>query len=103
VALWLAALNVRYRDVAQAIPFLAQIWLYASPVVYPAALVPERWRALYALNPMVGVLEGVRWALFAAGPFPAFEVGVSAAVSAAVLVTGVMHFRWAERRFADIV
>jgi lipopolysaccharide transport system permease protein len=94
---------VAYRDVAQAIPFLTQIWLYASPVVYPASLVPERWRLIYALNPMVGVIEGVRWSLFGAGPFPAREVAMSAVVAAVALATGVMHFRWAERRFADIV
>jgi lipopolysaccharide transport system permease protein len=103
VAVWLAALNVSYRDIAQAIPFLSQMWLYASPVVYPAALVPDRWRPLYALNPMVGVIEGVRWALFHQSPFPAREIVVSIAVSSALLVTGVAHFRWAERRFADIV
>jgi lipopolysaccharide transport system permease protein len=103
VALWLAAVNVSYRDVAQAIPFLTQMWLYASPVVYPAALVPEKWRILYALNPMVGVIEGVRWSLFTAGPFPLREVAMSAGVAVVVFVTGVLHFRWAERRFADIV
>jgi lipopolysaccharide transport system permease protein len=103
IAVWLAALNVSYRDVAQAIPFLVQMWLYASPVVYPAAVVPEKWRLVYALNPMVGVIEGVRWSLFGTGAFPATEVAVGAAVAVVAFVTGVLHFRWAERRFADIV
>ena len=63
VTLWLSALNVRYRDVGYVIPFLVQIWLYASPVVYPVSLVPEKWRLLYSINPMAGVIEGFRWAL----------------------------------------
>ena len=67
VGLWLSALNVRYRDVGYAIPFLIQLWMFASPIAYPVSLVPEKWRMLYSLNPMVGVIEGFRWALLAEG------------------------------------
>src|SRR5262249_6344377 len=92
VSVWLAALNVRYRDVRHAVPFFVNLWLFASPVAYPASLVPERWRWLYGLNPMAGVIEGFRWALLGgSGPPPAL-VAASSAVTLALLVAGLRHF-----------
>jgi lipopolysaccharide transport system permease protein len=103
VALWLSALNVRYRDVGYAIPFMVQIWMYASPVAYPVSLVPERWRLLYSLNPMAGVIEGFRWALLGKGN-PDFGVmAASAVVVMALLLGGIIYFRQMERTFADVV
>ena len=99
---WLAALNVQYRDVRFAVPFLVQVWMYVSPVIYPASLVPERYRLLYALNPMVGVIEGFRAALLRAGAVPWAELGLSFAVGAVVFVSGTLYFRRAERVFADV-
>jgi lipopolysaccharide transport system permease protein len=104
VGLWLSALNVKFRDVQHAVPFIAQIWLFASPVVYPASLVPEAWRPLYAVNPMVGVVEGFRWALLGVGrPPDLVSVAVSAGAALAVLVSGAFFFRRVERNFADII
>jgi lipopolysaccharide transport system permease protein len=100
--LWLAALNVRYRDVKYVVPFLTQLWLFVTPVAYPTSLLPERWRALYALNPMVGVVEGYRWALFG-GPAPLLLVLSSTAGALVMLFTGAMYFRRVERTFADVV
>jgi lipopolysaccharide transport system permease protein len=100
---WLSALNVYFRDVGQLIPFLVQVWLYASPVVYPASLVPPDFQWLYALNPMVGVIEGFRWALFAHGEPLGLPVLVSGAVSLVLFVTGVLFFKRMERSFADVV
>jgi homopolymeric O-antigen transport system permease protein len=103
VSLWLSALNVRYRDVGHAIPFLAQLWMYASPVAYPVGLVPEKWRPLYGLNPMAGVIEGFRWTLLGT-PRPDFVVvGVSAVAVLGLLASGVVFFRRMERTFADVV
>ena len=103
VGLWLSALNVRYRDVGFTIPFLIQIWMFASPVVYPISIIPEKYWLFYSLNPMVGVIEGFRWALLGkAGPdFGA--MAVSAAVVLLVLVGGLVFFRNMERTFADVV
>jgi len=103
VGAWLSAFNVYFRDVGQMIPFIIQVWLYASPVVYPASLVPPSFQWLYALNPMAGVIEGFRWALFAHGnpPGPAFLL--SAAVSVVLFVTGGLFFKRMERSFADVV
>ena len=102
VGLWLSALNVRYRDIGHIIPFLIQCWLYASPVVYPVTLIPERWRLLYSLNPIVGVIEGFRWALLG-NPSPDFGAMVaSAVVVAAMLSGGVVFFKRMERTFADV-
>jgi lipopolysaccharide transport system permease protein len=103
VGLWLSALNVRYRDVTYTIPFLIQVWMFASPVVYPVNLIPEEWRFLYSLNPMAGVIEGFRWALLGkAGPD--FSVmAVSALVVVILLASGVIFFRNMERTFADII
>lgn len=103
VALWLSPLNVRYRDVGHAIPFLVQFWLYASPVAYPVSLVPERWRLLYSLNPMAGVIEGFRWTLLGTEA-PAFGViAVSAVMVLVLLLSGIVFFKRMERTFADVV
>jgi lipopolysaccharide transport system permease protein len=103
VGLWSAALNVRYRDVGSVIPFVAQVWMYASPVVYPVSLVPEKWRLLYSLNPMVGVIEGFRWALLGKGNPDFMTMTVSAIVVAVLLVGGVVYFKRMERFFADVI
>jgi len=103
ISLWLAALNVQYRDVGYLIPFLAQFWLYATPVVYPASLIPEPWRVLYSVNPMVGAVEGFRWALFGAGHAPWQCVAVSVVTITVLLVSGLFFFRRMEKIFADVV
>jgi lipopolysaccharide transport system permease protein len=103
VSLWLSALNVRYRDVGYVIPFMVQIWMFLSPVAYPSSLVPEQWRFLYGLNPMTGVIEGFRWALFGTGHAPDAMVGLSAAVTLIVLLGGLLFFQKTEETFADIV
>ncbi len=103
VSLWLSALNVRYRDVGYVIPFMVQIWMFISPVAYPSSLVPEQWRFLYALNPMAGVIEGFRWALFGKGQAPDAVVGLSVAVTLVVLLGGLFFFQKIEQTFADVV
>jgi lipopolysaccharide transport system permease protein len=103
MALWLAPLNVKYRDVGHTIPFLIQFWMYASPVVYPVSLVPEQWRLLYSLNPMVGVIEGFRWALLGKDSPDVMMMAVSAAMVAILLSGGMVHFTRMERTFADVV
>jgi len=101
--LWLAALNVYYRDVRYAVPFLMQIWLFATPVVYPSSLIREPWRTLYGLNPMTGVVEGFRWAALGIGKPQVPMTLVSAAVAALILFGGILYFRHRERSFADVV
>lgn len=101
--LWLSALNVRFRDVRYVVPFLTQFWLFATPIAYPSSLLPERWRAVYALNPMVGVVEGFRWALFGSRTAPIGILLASAAASIIILIGGVCYFRRVEETFADIV
>ena len=103
VGLWLAALNVRYRDVGHAIPFLAQLWLFASPVAYPVSVVPEAWRWLYSLNPMAGVIEGFRWALLGRQSPDLAVIAISSLTVIALLMAGIVYFRYTERTFADIV
>lgn len=103
VGLWLSALNVRYRDVRYTVPFMTQVWLYATPVAYASSLVPEKWRLVYALNPMVGVVEGFRWALLGTGPAPGGMAAVSGVAVALILASGLFYFRRTERTFADIV
>ena len=103
VGLWLSALNVQYRDVRYVVPFLVQLWLFASPVAYPSSLVPEPWDAVYGLNPMVGVIEGFRWALLGEAQPPGSMLAVSVAATAALLVGGLLYFRRMERSFADVV
>jgi lipopolysaccharide transport system permease protein len=101
-ALWLAALHVRYRDVRHASGFLIQLWLYGSPILFPASLVPHAWRALFAANPMVGAIEAGRWILVD-GPRPGWEIAVSAASAVAILISGAAYFRRAEPAFADVI
>lgn len=102
VGLWLSALNVKYRDVRYTVPFLTQIWLFASPVAYPSSMLHEPWRTLFGLNPMAGVVEGFRWALLGSAP-PGAMIWTSVAVSAVVLFSGLKYFRKVERSFADVV
>lgn len=101
--IWLSAMSVRFRDIAHAHPFITQIWLFATPVLYPSSLVPESWRWLYWMNPMAGVIEGFRWALLGAGTVSAPMVASSVAVTLAMLVSGLYVFRRMERTFADRV
>lgn len=101
--IWLAALNVRYRDVRYAIPFLVQIWLFATPVAYSSTLIPERWRALYGLNPMVGVVDGFRWMIVPAGGLPGERLLAGILAVALLLTLGLYFFRRVERSFADVV
>ena len=103
VGLWLAALNVRFRDIRYTVPFLVQLWLFLTPIAYPSSLVPPAWRTLYALNPMVGVVEGFRWALLGVSSAPGPMVLVSALVSLLLLVSGTLYFRRMEQTFADLV
>ncbi|MGQ9898220.1 MAG: ABC transporter permease [Acidobacteriota bacterium] len=103
VGLWASALNVEYRDVRHVIPFLIQLWMFLTPVVYPSSLVPERWRLLYYLNPMSGVVDGFRWALLGASCPPGTSLLASAGTTLAVLVGGAFYFRRMEKTFADRV
>lgn len=101
---WLSAANVRFRDIHHLVPFGLQIWLFASPIAYAGDLVPPGWRWLYELNPMVGVVEGFRWAVLAeAGPFLPRALATSVAVTALVLGSGLAYFRRVERTFADVI
>ncbi len=101
--LWLSALNVLYRDVRYAIPFIVQLWLFISPVAYPSSLVPAPWDALYGLNPMAGVIDGFRWALVGGAEPPGALLAVSVAVVVISLAGGLLYFRRMERSFADVV
>ncbi len=103
LGLFLSALNVRYRDVGYAVPFLVQAGMYASPVAYSVSLVPERWRDLYGLNPMVGVIEGFRWALLDKASPDVRVILVSGAVVLLTLLAGLVYFRYMERTFADVI
>jgi lipopolysaccharide transport system permease protein len=103
VGLWLSAMNVQYRDIRYAVPFLVQFWMFASPVTYPSSIVPEQWRALYGLNPMAGVIEGFRWALLGTETSPGPLTAVSVGAALALLVSGAFYFRRMEKTFADVV
>jgi lipopolysaccharide transport system permease protein len=103
VGLWLATLNVRYRDIPYTIPFLAQVWMYASPVVYPVSIVPRRWQWVLGLNPMTGVIEGVRWALLDQQAPTLSVIIASVAVGIVLLTGGLAYFRKGERHFADVI
>lgn len=103
VGIWLSAMNVQYRDIRYVVPFLVQFWMFASPVTYPTSIVPEEWRMLYGLNPMVGVIEGFRWALLGTGTPPGPMVGASVLVALALLLSGLFYFRHMERTFADVI
>lgn len=103
VGLWLSALNVQYRDIQHMVPFIIQVWMYASPIVYPIGIIPDgitRW--LYSLNPMVGVIQGFRWALIGGSP-PDITLAISAGMVLILLVSGLYYFRRMEKTFADIV
>jgi lipopolysaccharide transport system permease protein len=103
VGLWLSALNVKYRDVRYVVPFITQFWMFATPIAYPSSLLEEPWRTIYGLNPMVGVVEGFRWALLGTTTAPGPIVLVSALASAGILIGGAFYFRRMEKTFADTV
>ncbi len=103
VGLWLSALNVLYRDIGYVLPFLTQFWMYISPIAYPTSMVPEKWRLVYALNPMTGVVEGFRWALLGTGQAPGMITLVSSLMALFIFITGMFYFRRMERLFADMV
>jgi lipopolysaccharide transport system permease protein len=104
VGLWLSALNVEYRDVRYVVPFLVQFWMFATPVAYPSSLLKtEPWRSLYGLNPMVGVVEGFRWALLGTGRAPGMMLALSVTISVLLLIGGAYYFRRMEKNFADVI
>jgi lipopolysaccharide transport system permease protein len=100
--MWLSALNVKYRDVRYAVPFLLQIWMFLTPVIYPVTFIPQRWRWMLALNPLTGVIEGFRNAIFAR-PFQWWGLGISTSITVSILVYAAYAFRRMEREFADII
>jgi lipopolysaccharide transport system permease protein len=102
VGLWLSALNVQYRDFQYTVPFLIQLWLFASPVVYPSSMLSEPYSTLYGLNPMAGVIEGFRWSLFGTTP-PSYLIAISTLMVIAILVSGAFYFKRMEKIFADVV
>lgn len=103
VGMFLSALNAKYRDIKYTIGFLVQVWLFSSPIVYPSSMVPEKYRLIYAINPMVGVIEGFRSVLLGTIPFPTSMVIISFIVSSILLLTGMIYFKQTERFFADII
>jgi lipopolysaccharide transport system permease protein len=103
VGLWLSALNVKFRDVRYVVPFVTQFWMFATPIAYPSSLLHEPWRTLYGVNPMVGVVEGFRWALLGTNTAPGPMIGVSALVATVLLIGGAYYFRRMEKTFADLV
>src|SRR5262249_16118238 len=103
VGLWLAALNVRFRDVGLMVPFITPFWLFATPIAYPSRLLHGPWHTLFGLNPMTGVAEGFRWALLGTNTAPGPMVAVSTLVALVILVSGAFYFRRTEKTFADIV
>jgi lipopolysaccharide transport system permease protein len=103
VGLWLSALNVKYRDVRYIVPFVIQVWMFSTPIVYPSSLLPGAWRTVYGLNPMVGVVEGFRWSLLGSNTAPGFMIALSALAALVILIGGAFYFRHMEKTFADIV
>ena len=103
VGMWFSALNVQFRDVRYVLPFLTQAWLFATPIVYPSSLLSEPWRTLYGINPMVGVVEGFRWALLGARTAPGPMIIVSSLAAVFILIGGAFYFRKMEKTFADVV
>jgi lipopolysaccharide transport system permease protein len=102
-SLWLSAMYVQFRDVRHIIPFLTQIWLFATPIAYPSSLLEEPWRTVYGINPMVGVVEGFRWALLGTKTAPGFTLYISTIVAVGFLLSGAFYFRRMEKTFADVV
>jgi lipopolysaccharide transport system permease protein len=103
VGLWLTALNVKYRDIKFVVPFLTQFWMYASPVAYSTSLIPEKWQWLYGLNPMVGVIEGFRWALLGKSAPNVEMMLISLGIVLIIFISGLFYFRKMEQTFADII
>jgi lipopolysaccharide transport system permease protein len=103
MGLWLGPINVRFRDVKYTLTFMLQIWMYATPIVYPLSLIPAGWRWLYSLNPMVGVIEGFRWAVFGKGTPDLAAMGLSVVVIGVLLIGGLIFFRRMEQSFADLI
>lgn len=103
IGLWLGPINVRYRDIKHTVPFMLQIGMYASPIVYPLSQVPDEWKMAYSLNPMVGVIEGFRWAVFDKGSLDLAALAISIGVIAAALFGGLLFFKKMERSFADVI
>lgn len=101
--MWLAALNAQYRDIKYTVPFMIQLWMFVSPIVYPASMVPEKFRFWYALNPMAGIVEGFRSILLGTIPFPFKMVAISTVSAILILITGAMYFKKMERTFADVI
>jgi lipopolysaccharide transport system permease protein len=96
-------MNVQFRDVRYAVPFLTQFWLFSTPIAYPSSLLSEPWRTIYGINPMVGVVEGFRWALLGADTVPGPIIVVSTFVATTLLISGAFYFRRMEKTFADVV
>jgi lipopolysaccharide transport system permease protein len=103
IGLWLGPINVRFRDVKYTLPFMLQIWMYATPIVYPLSIVPAQWKWLYSLNPMVGVVEGFRWAVFGKGDPNVVAIGLSLFIIAVLLIGGLIFFKRMEQSFADLI
>ena len=103
VALWLSAINVKYRDVGYALPFLSQFWMFLTPIAYASSVVSPKWQIAYALNPMAGVVNGFRWALLGSGQAPDVLVAISAGIALIILFTGLIYFRNMEKTFADTI
>jgi lipopolysaccharide transport system permease protein len=103
VGLWLSALNVEYRDVRYIVPFLTQFWMFATPIAYPSTLLNDPWRTIYGLNPMVGVIEGFRWALLGTNTKPGPIIAASAIAALVILIGGTFYFKRMERNFADVI
>jgi len=103
VALWLSAINVRYRDVNQALPFLTRFWLFVTPIAYSSEIISGKWQYLYYLNPMAGVVDGFRWALLGTGTGPGPTLWVSTGIAILILITGLFYFRSMEKTFADTI
>jgi lipopolysaccharide transport system permease protein len=103
IGLWLGPLNVRFRDITHTLPFLLQIWMYATPIVYPLSMVPERFKFLYSLNPTVGLIEGYRWCLLGTNSLDLRALAISVVATLALLFSGLVYFKQQERQFADII
>lgn len=103
VGLWFTAMNAQFRDVQYAIPFFVQVWMFATPIAYPSSLLKEPWRTLYGINPMVGVVEGFRWALLGINTPPGPIIFISALAAFCILISGALYFRRMEKTFADVI